>query len=126
MTSIHLQLIRTSIALGVHFTAIIGMFPSCVHAVMHWLTSILALITVMMDYVAKTLLRVIRVPGITNLPDTVTTRSKNHLLFIVRPVALYPQQTSAIAGHMTKAITVLKIRGRLRVCFTCSPRICSV
>ena len=69
---IQLHLIRTPIALNMIFTAITGLFPSCVHAVMQSLTLHIMQLALMMNPVPTIALHVILVPGITLLSDTVT------------------------------------------------------
>ena len=108
------------------FTAITGMFPSCVHAVTQFLTLYIVPIALMLNPAVTIALHVILVPGITLLPDTVTLTAMDRQFLIVRPVISYPQQTSAVTGHpMKMAARNLKTQGKRHVCCTCSLRICS-
>ena len=107
-------------------TVIIGMFPFCVHAMLMFLTLHLVTLTLSLNPVVKVILHVILVPGIKNLVDTVTAKVKHHRILIVRPVVLYLQQTSAVAGHRLKMLIMnLKIHSRLHAYCTCSPLTCS-
>mgnify|MGYP006875409442 CR=1 FL=1 len=126
ITSIQMQLIRIPAVFDLILTVITGMFPSYVHAVMLFLSLLPVLITLMVNLVATMILHVILIPGITRLPGTVTARLMDRLPFFVRPVVLYLQQTSAIAGHRAKMTTRrLKIQGRRRACYTYSPQMYS-